>query len=126
MIYWLSACDPAIIHDQIKEFDNIIDSSLQHIIGIPVYHNDRLTMHVPLSRGGLGIAIATFLAECICFISRSYFNLQANMLPRASFSTARAKIIDNGVPVPLLIINEQPTVVSPLLTKLRSSTRKSS
>jgi hypothetical protein len=64
----------------------------------------------PLSMGGLGIDIASLSAES-AFVSSvgATFNLQRNMLPRAGFSTARAKLIDNGVPVPLLIINEQPT-----------------
>jgi hypothetical protein len=62
--------------------------------------------------GGLGIAIASLSAESafVSYLVRATFNLQPNMLPRAGFSTARAKLIGNGVPVLLLLINEQPTV----------------
>jgi hypothetical protein len=83
-----------MIHKQMNDFDRIIDSSLQHILGVPVFNNDRLTMHIPLSIGGLGIAVASLSTES-SFVSSvgATFNLQPYLSPRAGFIIARSKLI---------------------------------
>jgi hypothetical protein len=99
----MRTCDPAVIHEQIADFDNIIDSSLQHILGNPVCNKNRMAMHVPLSMGGRGIPIATFSAE-LAFVASvgASWHLEPNVLPRLGFSAAKAKLISLGVYVPEL------------------------
>jgi hypothetical protein len=125
LIYWMRTCDPAVTHEQIAYFDNIIDSSLQHILGSPVCNKDRLAMHIPLSMGGRGIPIAALSAESAFVASvGASWHLQPNVLPRFGFSTAKAKLISLGVSVPELLINGQLEVVSPLLSNLKEFSQK--
>jgi hypothetical protein len=96
-------CDPKYILEPISNYDNAVDESLQHNLGTPVFGQDRLLMHLPLSMGGLGIPIACLSSET-AFLSSigSSWNLRPNNLPRKGFIEIRNRLIADGFDIPML------------------------
>ena len=89
LIHWLRTCVPSVIVDEINLFDQVIDATLQHILGTPVYDKHRLNMHLPLSLGDIGIPIVSISADA-AFVSSigSSWSLQPNVFPRSGFEDA--------------------------------------
>jgi hypothetical protein len=114
LIYWLRNCVPEVIKDQILLFDNAIDQSLQHILGVPIHDQDRLKIHLPLSMGGLGIAKASLVANA-AFVSSvaSSWMLQPNSSPRKGFQEACNIITSSGMTTPTLPNKSSSSIVSP-------------
>ena len=101
--YWLRTCVPSVIKGELEDFDRAIDRALQHILGVPVYGQDRLTVHLPLSMGGLGIPIASISSDAAFVASiGSSWNLQPNLEPRIGFNEARLRLVGNGSKIPVL------------------------
>jgi hypothetical protein len=115
LIHWLRTCVPAVIIDEIVAFDELIDFSLQHILGTPAYGKDRLALHLPLSLGGIGIPIVSVVADS-AFVSSvgASWSLQPNLHPREGFSTTCDMLSKFGVDVPVLSQKSSPAL-SPLL-----------
>ena len=60
---WLRNCNPAVISQQINDFDFAVDESLDRIIGKPLTGTNRVIASLPLSMGGLGILVASNVAD---------------------------------------------------------------
>jgi hypothetical protein len=120
LIHWLRTCVPSVIVDEINLFDHAIDSTLQHILGTPVYDKHRLTMHLPLSLGGIGIPIVSISADA-AFVSSigASWSLQPNILPRSGFEDACRILENHGSPVPRL-----PAKINVIVTPLISNTKE--
>jgi hypothetical protein len=122
--YWLRTCVPSIIEGELVEFDLAIDRALQHILGVPIYGQDRLTAHLPLSMGGLGIPIASMSSDAAFVASvGGSWGLQPNLEARTGFNEARLRLIGNGSPVPVLpakFNNEE----SPLITQQKEFSQR--
>ena len=103
MTYWQRTCNPDDIKEQITEFDSAVDRTIHHILGNPVYGEDRLTMHLPLSMGGLGIPIAAISSDSsfVASVGASWA-LQPNINPRHGYAETKLRLISSGVAVPLL------------------------
>ena len=94
------------------DFDQAIDRALHHILGTPIFGQDRLTVHLPLSMGGLGIPIASVSSDAAFVASvGASWDLQPNLEPRSGFHESRLKLIGRGSSVPVLpakIISDEP------------------
>lgn len=124
MTYWQRTCAPAIIKDELIEFDMAIDRSLHHILGTPIFGADRRTVHLPLSMGGLGIPIASISSEAAFVASvGASWDLQPNTEIRGGFNEARLNLINNGTLVPDLSTKSN-NVDTPLLTKSKEFSQK--
>ena len=117
LIYWQRTCEPIYIAESIKQFDNAIDENLQHIFGVPLNGLERLTVHLPLSFGGLGIPIASLAAES-AFVSSvgASWHLQPVNRPRNGFTINCEKLTNEGAILPQLN-NKIPFSESPLLNQ---------
>jgi hypothetical protein len=86
LIYWMRTCSPEAIRASIIIFDERIDDALQHIFGVPVRGRERLTIHLPLSLGGVGIPIASLSVDhAFCSSVGASWHLQPNFYPRHGF-----------------------------------------
>jgi Reverse transcriptase (RNA-dependent DNA polymerase) len=103
MVYWLRTCRPDFLIDDILKFDRVIDDALQHILGVPITGDKRITMHLPLSFGGLGIPIASITKEA-AFVSSvgSSWKLQPVEKPRHGFNEAIGILQNQSSVVPIL------------------------
>ncbi len=95
MTHWLRTCPSHAIQGQIEAFDNLVDDSLQHIIGHPIFHQDRTLAHLPLSQGGLGISRALLLADpaFIASVGASWV-FQPATVPRNGYAEATERLHD--------------------------------
>ena len=102
--YWQRTCVPEDVAEAISLFDNAVDEHLSRIVGVPVVGLDRLTFHLPLSFGGVGIPIAHLSAEA-AFVSSvgSTWHMQPNLMVRRGFSTARNNLSSGGTVLPQLM-----------------------
>ena len=108
---------PAVIVDEIVAFDELIDTSLQNILGTPAYGKERLAVHLPLSMGGLGIPILAITADSAFVWSvGASWALQPNIHPRNGFHATCDMLSKHGVDVPVLA-QKSSSAVSPLLFK---------
>jgi hypothetical protein len=125
MTYWQRTCNPYYIKEQIKDFDMAIDRSIQHILGTPIFGLDRLTAHLPMSMGGLGIPIASLSNEAsfVASVGSSWL-LQPNNIPRSGFHEARLKLISNGAVIPSLCSKSSTDVSLLILPQLKEFIQK--
>jgi hypothetical protein len=115
----MRTCNPEAIRAAIIMFDEGIDDSLQHIFGVPVRGLDRLTIHLPLSLGGIGIPIAALSVDH-AFLSSvgATWHLQPNLSPRHGFLDACNREAANGTIIPQLS-NKNVNPVAPLINQTK-------
>ena len=103
MTYWLRTCVPTVIANQVAIFDLAVDDALQHIIGNPVFGEDRHVIHLPLSKGGLGISISALISNAAFVASvGASWSLQVNSSPRSGYHDAVLHLTSHGTDVPQL------------------------
>jgi hypothetical protein len=103
MTYWLRTCVPTVIANQVAIFDLAVDDALQHIIGNPVFGEDRHVIHLPLSKGGLGISISALISNAAFVASvGASRSLQVNSSPRSGYHDAVLHLTSHGTEVPQL------------------------
>lgn len=114
MVYWLRTCRPDVIASELLIMDRVIDDSLQHILGSPIFNDKRKIMHLPLSFGGLGIPIASKSKEAAFVASiGSSWHLHPGIIERTGYQEAVSFLKSKGAIVPELppnngLTNSQP------------------
>jgi Reverse transcriptase (RNA-dependent DNA polymerase) len=116
--YWQRSCIPDMIQEELADFDRSIDRGLQHILGTPIFGQNRLTCHLPLSMGGLGIPIASISSDAAFVASvGASWTLQPSSEVRHGFQDARLRLLGKNASVPDLptkFSNELPPLFKPL------------